>query len=195
MNQEHYQALLSGHFPKGVNRMFLTSAFREGININDAAAQEIIIEGCTDIEVIQAFGRVRHDTRRLIVVIDKRKFGGFDRNIEAAERLFESGDLQEYYEWQLEQEKEDYEGEKIPLLVYWDTSKKELRFNSFAVSYWIYERDSYQRATCNPKTPYFGQMLGNYSKSEILFDSFNYVRPATNQIENEKRLDVFDWSK
>ena len=118
MNQDHYETFLDGRFPDGVNRMFLTSAFREGINITDEAAQEIIIEGCTDIEIIQAFGRVRHDTKRLIVVIDKRKFGGFYDNIEKANELLESSNLEEYYERQLEQEQENYEGEKIPVLVY-----------------------------------------------------------------------------
>ena len=191
MNQDHYQTFLDGRFPDGVNRMFLTSAFREGINITDADAQEIIIEGCTDIEIIQAFGRVRHDTKRLIVVIDKRKFGGFYDNIEGAKLLLETGDLEEYFERQLEQDQESFEGDKIPILTFWDYQKNELRFNSFALSYWIYEQDCYRKAINSPENSYFREMLGNYSKKPILYDSFNYVRPS-NQRENEKRLIIFD---
>ena len=128
--------------PQGINRLYLSSAYREGLNVKDADVQEIVIEGCTDIEIVQSLGRVRHSVESLIIVIDKRKFTGTDSKVKKALELLESDNLEPYYQLQKEQEKESFDGVKMPILVYKDLESDELRFNFLALCFWLYEQYS-----------------------------------------------------
>lgn len=152
MNWEHYQSIVKGQMPQGINRLYLSSAYREGLNVKDSDVQEIIIEGCTDIDIVQSLGRVRHSVESLVIVIDKRKYTGTDNKVRKALELLKSDDLEPYYQLQKEQETESFEGAKAPILVYKDLETNELRFNFLALCFWLYEQYSILCATQNETT-------------------------------------------
>ena len=135
MNQDHYRSLISGYLPDQINRIYLSSAYREGLNVFDPDVREVIIEGVTDIDIIQSLGRVRHDLDRVVIVIDKRKYSGIDKKVSHAIELLRSGDLRSYFEIQEEQETEENIKNKVPILVYRDLRTNDLRFNFFALCY------------------------------------------------------------
>lgn len=206
MNREHYDSLIGGYLPEGINRIYLSSAYREGLNVHDEAVREVIIEGASDIEIVQALGRVRHSIDRMIVVVDARKFPSIDGNVRNALALLKSGDLKSYYDQQNEQEKEDYEGEKVPILVYEDIRTQSLRFNFLALCYWLFDHYSVTCATQRKQTeivfsgselprkiPYFEGILKPYSEAKIKFDLISFGKPNLEQ-ENREKIERFDWA-
>lgn len=207
MNQEHYQEILSGRMPQGINRIYLSSAYREGLNLEDPSIKEVIVEGVNDIDIIQSFGRVRHDTKRLVIVIDNRKYAGVNNKTKAARELLEDGNPQafaDYYDVQEKQAGEDFEGDRKPILVYEDKKNGELLFNYYVLCYWLYSEWSlhcasrYEMTWLGQKLPncgeYFESFLERYSKSAIKYNVLDYIRPATIEQENEERLNMFDWA-
>ena len=205
MNRDHLASILGGYLPEGVDRIYLTSAYREGINILDEAVQEVIIEGASDIELVQALGRVRHPIRRLIIVIDSRKFQSGDRKIREALDLLEGGDLEAYFGRQEKQDLEGFEGERIPNLVFRDKYTRGLRFNYLALCYWLFDYYSSACATQQDwkeielagrsfpsRKEYFSGILDPYSESAITYDKISYGKPSVDR-ENAEKLDCFDW--
>lgn len=211
MNMEHHREFTAGQMPTGIDRIYLSSAYREGLNIHDVSVKDVIIDGVTDIDLVQSFGRVRHDTNRLIVVVDKRRYQSIETRVKSARELLESDSptaFEEYYLDQLEQQKEGYEGTIKPVLIFKDKTNNRLMFNYWALYYWLYERTS---ALCagqssnqsvfwfNEKLPslkgYFQAILGAYSDAPILYNPYRYIRPATIEQENKERIANLDWEK
>lgn len=211
MNANHYEQFTAGNMPEGINRIYLSSAYREGLNVYDESIKDVIIDGVTDIDVVQSFGRVRHSTERLIVVVDKRRYQAIESKVLSARQLLENESLtafEDYYLEQLEQQKEEYEGVKKPVLVFRDKTNNRLMFNYWALYYWLYERFS---AICAGQsrnqsvfwfdkelpslTGYFEAILGAYSDAPIVYNPYRYIRPATIEQENKERLAMFDWVK
>lgn len=205
MDQDHLSSILSGYLPETVDRIYLTSAYREGINIHDEAVQEVIIEGASDIEVIQALGRVRHPIKRLIIVIDARKFQNGDRKIREALDLLKCGDLEAYYRRQEKQDLEGFEGERVPNLVFRNKYTRELRFNYLALCFWLFDYYSSACATQQDwkeielsgrlfpsKREYFSRILDPYSEGPITYDLISFGKPSVDR-ENAEKLERFDW--
>ena len=211
MNMEHHRQFTAGKMPAGINRIYLSSAYREGLNIHDESVKDVIIDGVTDIDLVQSFGRVRHDTDRLIVVVDKRRYRSIETKVKSARELLESDSqtaFEDYYLEQLEQQKEGYEGTKKPILIFKDKANNRLMFNYWALYYWLYESTS---ALCagqssnqsvfwfDEKLPslkgYFQAILGAYSDAPIAYNPYKYIRPATIEQENKERIAMFDWEK
>lgn len=211
MNMEHHRQFTAGKMPAGINRIYLSSAYREGLNIHDESVKDVIIDGVTDIDLVQSFGRVRHDTDRLIVVVDKRRYRSIETRVRSARELLESDSptaFEEYYLNQLEQQKEGYEGVKKPALIFKDKANNRLMFNYWALYYWLYERtsslcagQSFNQSVFwfDEKLPslkgYFQAILGAYSDAPILYNPYRYIRPATIEQENKERIANFDWEK
>lgn len=206
MNREHYEEIINGRMPQGVNRIYLSSAYREGLNLTDPTIKEVIIEGVSDIDIVQSFGRVRHDTKRLVIVIDERKYTGTNKKVSAALELLKDGSTQsfeEYYRMQEEQQKEDFEGDRNPILIYRDNGNGNCLFNYYALCYWLYSEWGSLCASRNEVAwfgqnlpnygEYFKSFLGGYSKRGIAFNTLKYIRPETADRENEERLKTFDW--
>lgn len=211
MNKEHFEQFTAGQMPAGVNRIYITSAYREGLNIYDEAIKDVIIDGVTDIDIVQSFGRVRHNTNRLIVVVDQRRYLTIESRVKNARELLESDNPLAFEEWfaeQLEQRNDDYEGKKHPVLIFKDVIANSLKFNYWALQYWLYEKFS---AICAGQSPnqtvswfdkkmpslkgYFQAILGAYSNASILYNPYRYIRPATIELENKERIANFDWEK
>lgn len=207
MNQEHYESILAGRMPSGIDRIYLSSAYREGLNVTDENVREVIIEGTNDIEIVQSLGRVRHSIDRLIVVVDKRRSYGLDGKVKKALELLKDGTTQAfelYYQLQQAQEQDGFEGERVPVLVY--KANNRFRFNYYALCYWLYSQWSVfcaeqsaqeSREWFGSKLPkrneYFKSIIGKYSDSRILFNQFSYIRPNTIEQENAERIESFDW--
>lgn len=209
MNQEHYQSVIGGNFPTDVNRLYVTSGYREGINVHDASVRTVIIEGITDVDIVQTLGRIRHDIDRLIVVVDRKKFRSSNEKVEAAVNLLETGNFSAYLQRLEEQDRPDFEGEKVPNLVFKNPRTKEVTFNYLALCKWLYEQCATWSAakadnegisfagTELPKSkPYFRGILGPYSDSPISFDSFSY-KPSRESItrENARKVEEFAWEE
>lgn len=207
MSQDHYRSVLGGYMPEGINRIYLSSAYREGLNIHDENVREVIIEGATDIEIVQALGRVRHGIERLVIVLDARKYPSSDVKVSKALKLLRSGKLDDYYEQQLEQESDDYEGDKIPILVYEDIRTQSLAFNFLALAFWLYEYCSVSCALQRKQTeiylsnrklpqkqPYFDSMLRKYVEGRISYDLIGFGKPNLER-ENMEKVKLFDWSQ
>lgn len=211
MNASHYEQFTAGNMPEGINRIYLSSAYREGLNVYDESIKDVIIDGVTDIDIVQSFGRVRHNTERLIVVVDKRRYQAIESKVKNARQLLESENLtafEDYYLEQLEQQKDEYEGTKKPILVFKDKANNRLMFNYWALYYWLYERFS---AICAGQSNnqsvfwfdrelpslkgYFEAILGAYSDAPIVYNPYRYIRPATIEQENKERIAMFDWGK
>lgn len=211
MNPEHHRAFVSGYMPQGVNRVYLSSAYREGLNIHDESVQEIIIDGTNDMDIVQSFGRVRHDTKRLVVVVDSRKYRGIISKVKDAINLLEKGSeaaFEDYFneQEQIERLKEEFEGDKKPCLIYEDKLNGKLSFNYWALYYWAYAVYSHKCARqyksesafwfgerLPSRDEYFDSMLGKYSDKPIRYNVLPYVRPATIERENQERIEQFDW--
>ena len=211
MNKEHFEQFTAGQMPAGVNRVYVTSAYREGLNIYDEAVKDVIIDGVTDIDIIQSFGRVRHNTNRLIVVVDRRRYKTIERRVKDARELLENDNplaFEERFAEQKEQRKEDYEGKKHPVLIFKDVIANSLKFNYWALQYWLYEDYSAHCAGLFDNQTsdlvgrkeqslkgYFQAILGAYSDAPILYNPYRYIRPATIEQENKERITNFDWEK
>lgn len=211
MNMEHHREFTAGQMPAGINRIYLSSAYREGLNIHDESVKDVIIDGVTDIDLVQSFGRVRHDTDRLIVVVDRRRYKTIERRVKNARELLESDNplaFEERFAEQIEQRKEDYEGKKHPVLIFKDVIANSLKFNYWALQYWLYESYSAHCAGLFDNQTsdlvgrekqslkgYFQAILGAYSDAPILYNPYRYIRPATIELENKERIANFDWEK
>lgn len=210
MNQEHYQSVIKGQFPAGIDRLYVTSGYREGINIHDENVRTVVIEGVTDIDIIQTLGRVRHDIDRLIIVVDKRKILFSEKKVSYGLSLWENDDAySRYLELLKEQKKPDYEGEKLPAnLVFEHPRTQELTFNWLALCKWLYEECSCWSATtpdykgvtfCGVTLPrskeYFRQILSPYTDERLSFDAHVQRRLSKRAIENEnaRKVEEFDW--
>ena len=42
--------------------------------------------------------------------------------------------------------------------------------------------------------PYFEKMIAKYCLNPIRFDSYSYIRPNSIDLENQERIDSFNWS-
>lgn len=211
MNKEHFEQFTAGQMPAGVKRIYITSAYREGLNIYDEAVKDVIIDGVTDIDIVQSFGRVRHNTNRLIVVVDRRRYKTIETRVKNARELLESDNplaFEERFAEQLEQRNDDYEGKKHPVLIFKDVIANSLKFNYWALQYWLYEEYSAHCAGLfNNQTAdligkkeqslkgYFQAILGAYADAPILYNPYRYIRPATIELENKERISNFDWEK
>lgn len=211
MNKEHFEQFTAGYMPAGVIRIYITSAYREGLNVKDEIVKDVIIDGVTDIDIIQSFGRVRHNTNRLIVVVDRRRYKTIETRVKNARELLESDNplaFEERLAEQIEQRNDDYEGRKHPVLIFKDVIANSLKFNYWALQYWLYE---YYSAYCAGLTDnqtadllgeenqslkgYFQAILGAYSNAPISYNPYKYIRPATIELENKERIANFDWEK
>ncbi|MCI8450919.1 MAG: DEAD/DEAH box helicase family protein [Eggerthellaceae bacterium] len=206
MNQEHRSAVIDrGMLPEGVNRLYLTSAYREGVNIHDPDVREVIIEAVNDISIVQSLGRVRHDIDRLIVVVDRRKSSYDEKKIRTAIGLLEDGSQEAYENYYLRHQSADDGGK--PNLVY-KSAQGAYEFNFYALYWWLYSTYSWICAAQTERTEttwldgkklpglkeYFDSMLGKFTGAAIGYNLFSYKRPISVQEENEERIAGFDFA-
>lgn len=207
MNEAHYQSIISGYFPEGINRMYLSSAYREGLNIKDESVKQVIIDGCTDIDIVQSLGRVRHDTDKLVIVIDKRRYLGTESKVKHAIELLESNEhdsFEHYYAKQVLQESDEYEGKKDPVLIYKDKDTGDYLFNYYALRYWLYCEyslmcsDKDNHVWFNRKLPnyeeYYEKILNGYHKSAIQYEILPHIKPNTIEQYNKETVKQFDFT-
>ncbi len=207
MNEDHLRYIQSGMLPPGIDRLYVSSAYREGFNIVDPAIREVVISGVTDIDIVQSLGRVRHDLERCIVVVDERcyKIGGKVRKALNLKRSDDPKALEAYYKRQERQSGTG--GGKVPILVYLDHRSNEYRFNDYALYKWLHETYSFMAARKTvaegeteyqgrkvPKSEeYFASMLGSYC-DEITFNQVKRGKKENAEAYNKEQLESFDWS-
>lgn len=198
MDKQLYDSVIAGKLPSDINRLYVTSGYREGININDELVQEIIIDGSTDIDIIQSLGRVRHSIKRLIIVIDSRKYLILENKVTKALKLLrsnDSGTIENYYKKQ--------EVDNLPLLVYLANGQYQLNYLAFC--YWIYcdyslkcakQKENVSLTWFDKQLPsrneYFENILSPFTDKI----QFNKIVPKYENIvqENKKKIEQFDWS-
>ena len=207
MNEDHLRCIQTGMLPPGIDRLYVSSAYREGFNIFDPSIKEVIISGVTDIDIVQSLGRVRHDLERCIIVVDERcyKIGSKVRKALSLKQSSDQKALLNYYKQQEKQR--DNEGRKVPILVYLDQCSGKYKFNNFALYKWLLETYSFmaaRKAVSEGETEYqgrivpkvkdyFASMLGSYC-DEITFNEVKRSKEETAEVYNKEQLESFDWS-
>lgn len=206
MNEAHRKEVVeTKKLPEGVNRLYLTSAYREGLNIEDESIQEVIIDATDEVSIIQSLGRVRHDIDRLIVVVDRRRKGYAEGRWKRGEALLATDNEDAFRDYYLNIQAED---EKAPKLVYYDRANDRYLFNYYALYCWVFSICSFACAAQdmnNESTELFGgaikhtlrsyfeDMLGKFTDAPLVFNRLSYVRPDTVEEENLEKLRNFNW--
>lgn len=98
--------------PDDVNIVFMTSAYREGVEFKDDKIKTLIIDACDDTTISQFIGRVRNSVDKVIVVMNVRQRERIEEMADKYVRFskFSQAELAEQYEIQIENmEKKDNE--------------------------------------------------------------------------------------
>jgi hypothetical protein len=68
--------------PEEVNILFMTSAYREGVEIKDSAVKTVVIDASDDITISQFIGRIRSDIKKVIINTNKNQEDRIKANAE-----------------------------------------------------------------------------------------------------------------
>ena len=86
-DEEKYNYLIENKgTPEDIRILYATSAFEVGFNIEDEDFQVVVIEAYTPQQVLQFFGRIRHDVEKLIIVQPHGQERMLDLSAELADR-------------------------------------------------------------------------------------------------------------
>ena len=77
----------NNRFPDDVNILFMTSAYREGVEIKDDNITTIIVEASDEITINQFIGRVRSNVKTLVIVFHDQQLNKWKKNIEEFQEL------------------------------------------------------------------------------------------------------------
>ena len=164
--------------PEDVDILFMTSAYREGVEIKDSAVKNIIIDASDEITISQFIGRIRADLDKVIINTNQNQY---DRIMKIAEEYeviknYSLEDMAEYYGAQkVKLEKQ----ENVTLFIQKVNGKHEL--NRFIEPVQKYLLDCYIHANNRGRSQiikngdrdltssknWFDGYLGKYSKSPI----------------------------
>lgn len=147
--------------PQNIDRLFINSASREGMNIQDDSVKYIICEAVDMITIQQVLGRVRGDMKQFIVVCNNRYKEMNEKNIDEftkflkvyAETANKEGVLMARYARQ-------DENKNLQKLVY--KYKDEYRINYYARAYMQYIQESYIQVNGCKKT--YNKQQGFYQE-------------------------------
>ena len=187
--QDLYNYIVENNkLPDDINILFMTSAYREGVEIKDDNITTIIIEASDDITISQFVGRVRGNIQSLKIVIhDQQLKKWMDNTIEYGKLLKGT-----YEDWVLRYGRQVVLAEKnenITLLV--QKSNGKYKLNEYFEPITRYLIDCYQQADnerlnnrlvsigdrpMKTTLDYLNSFLGEYSKGTIRKSSIDIER-------------------
>ena len=164
--------------PDDIYIIFMTSAYREGVEIKDPAVRTVIIDASDEITISQFIGRIRSNIDKVIINTNKNQEDRIRSNAETWRDLKDKTyeDWAEQFGRQLARAERN---ENTTLLVQKMKGKYEL--NKFFLPIHLYLLDCYIQANNESgrqvvkvgnrpmlaKDTYFGSYLNGYSKSPI----------------------------
>lgn len=177
--QELYDYIIENQkLPDGINMIFMTSAYREGMELKDPAVKTVVIDASDEITIWQFIGRIRNNIKKVIINTNKNQEDRINKNAEIWNSLIGKTyeDLAEQYGRQLARIERK---ENTTLLVQKRHGKYEL--NKFFIPVHAYLLDCYTQANnkvgnmivrrgkrkLSAKEHYFKNSLRGYSKTPI----------------------------
>ena len=134
--------------PSDIDGIFINSACREGMNINDSSVKTIICEATDLITIQQILGRVRNDIDKFIIVANGNNKAALYKQIKEVQAFLNEYNLCDTDELKQialiaerygKQSKDKY----MPKIVY--KYRDEYRLNAYALAYLCYKYDSYSQ--------------------------------------------------
>ena len=187
-------------FPDNIDIIFINSACREGMNINDENVKTIICEAVDLITIEQIFGRVRKDTENFMVVCNFNQRSKNESSIRELDKFIETlksavdvnGEMGEQYGKQKSPNTQKF--------VY--KYKGKYYLNKFAQAYLKYINDSYIQMANNEdcryisvgnrkmllSTDYF-QQLGKYAANGTV--DIQDLWKAAKEVNHRTAVDFF----
>ena len=164
--------------PEGTNLLFMTSAYREGVELKDEAVKAIIIDASDEITISQFIGRIRANLDKVIVNTNQNQLDRINKVIEDYERIknFSETEMAELYGIQKEKAEKQ---ENITLQIQKIDGRYEL--NKYLVPVQKYLLDCYIQANnrgnskiikigdrdLSSSKDWFNKYLGDYSRTPI----------------------------
>ena len=168
----------NAELPKDVNLLFMTSAYREGVELKDEAVKAIIIDASDEITISQFIGRIRANLDKVIVNTNQNQLDRINKVIADYERIknFKETEMAELYGAQKEKAEKQ---ENVTLQVQKIDGRYEL--NKYLVPVQKYLLDCYTQANnrgnsqivrigdrkLSSSKEWFNRYLGDYSRTPI----------------------------
>lgn len=164
--------------PEGVNLLFMTSAYREGVELKDEAVKAIIIDASDEITISQFIGRIRANLDKVIVNTNQNQLDRINKVIADYEVIknYKETEMAELYGIQKEKAEKQ---ENVTLQVQKIDGRYEL--NKYLIPVQKYLIDCYTQANnrgnsqivrigdreLTSSKDWFNRYLGDYSKTPI----------------------------
>ena len=187
--QDLYNYIVENNkLPDDVYMLFMTSAYREGVEIKDDSVKEILIDASDEITISQFTGRMRGDVKEVKIITNKHQEDRLISNAEKYNKLINGTyeDLAEQYGRQIAAIERN---ENVSLLVQKMKGKYEINIHYFPIMKYLL--DCYNQATNEEnykrlvsvgdrkmltKQEYFESFLNGYSKTSVVSSDIDKER-------------------
>lgn len=192
-------------FPQGIERIYATSAYQEGLDLKDEKLKYIIIDNVSAQTILQVLGRFRQNLDRLIIINNQQHKAGLESKIRDTIKFIDNYNAASDYEkgklfaQRLQEQKQN---KNVPKIAY-EYNGEDL-INYYPLAYWRYELDCYEFAankeyvtlTIGGKEykhtkEYFNDLLDRFIENPILFT--DTPREKNNNAEKIRNFNFTDW--